>query len=90
VLDAGQVVNWGTTSWISVTPEGTDITVSLRTGNTPTPDATWTNFTSVANSGSSIGGSSRYLQYNVELTTTAPNDTPVFQGITIVYNLGTP
>jgi hypothetical protein len=90
VLDAGQVVNWGAASWTSVTPEGTDITVSLRMGNTPTPDATWTNFTSVANSSSSIGGSSRYLQYNIELTTTTSNDTPVFQEITIVYNLGTP
>jgi hypothetical protein len=90
VLDAGQVVNWGTATWASVTPEATGITVSVHMGNTPIPDGTWTNFTSVANSGPSIGGSSRYLQYNVELTTTAPDDTPVFQGITIVYSLGTP
>ena len=90
VLDAGQVVNWSTATWASVTPEGTGITVSVRMGNTPTPGGTWTNFTAVANSGPPIGGSSRYLQYNVELTTSAPNDTPVFQGITIVYSLGTP
>ena len=78
--------NWGTATWASVTPGGTGIVVSLRTGNTPTPDGIWTPFISVANSGSSIGGSSRYLQYNVELTTTAPDETPVFQGITILYS----
>jgi hypothetical protein len=90
VLDAGQFVNWGTVSWTSVTPEGTGITVSVRLGNTPTPDSTWTDFTLMANSGSPVGGSSRYLQYNVTLTTTAPDETPAFQGITIVYNLGLP
>ena len=90
VLDAGQVVNWNTVTWASVTPEGTGLTVSVRMGNTNVPDGTWTNFNPVTNSGASTGGSSRYLQYGVELTTTAPNDTPVFQGITIVYSLGTP
>jgi hypothetical protein len=90
VLDAGQPVNWDTVTWTSIRPEGAGLTVSLRTGNTAVPDGTWTNFSPVAASGNAIGGNSRYIQYRVELTTMTPNGTPVFQGITFVYSLGTP
>jgi hypothetical protein len=90
VLDAGQAVNWGVVTWAGVLPEGTGIAVSMRRGDTATPDVTWTHFVPVANSGSSIGGTSRFLQYNVELTTTTPDETPVFDAITILYTLETP
>jgi hypothetical protein len=90
VLDAGEIVNWHTATWASSTPEGTGLTVSVSTGDTNVPDSTWSNFNPLANSGVSIGRSSRYLQYRVDLTTATPNDTPVFRGITIRYSLGSP
>ncbi len=42
VFDAGpgQSVNWGALTWNSATPPGTGIAISVRTGNTPTPDGT--------------------------------------------------
>jgi hypothetical protein len=54
-------------------------------GNTPTPDATWTDFIPVTSSGGTIGGSSRYAQYRVDLATTNPNLTPVLQDATLTY-----
>ena len=42
--------------------------VGARFGNTAVPDATWTPFSDVNASGDSIGGISRYVQYQVVLT----------------------
>ena len=46
VFDAGvgQTADWGALSWNSATPSGTGIAISVRTGNTPTPDGTWSAF----------------------------------------------
>jgi hypothetical protein len=87
VFDAGQTVTWSTLSWTATTPAGTGLTVSVRMGNTPTPDGTWTNFAPLAGSGATIGGTSRYLQYQVSLTTTAPGQTPVFQDAILTFSL---
>jgi hypothetical protein len=69
VLDAKAAVTWGALSWDAGLPSGTTVTVRVRTGNTPTPDSTWTAYTTVAASGSQLSRSSRYLQYQVSFTT---------------------
>src|SRR5207248_10647608 len=38
IFDAGGPANWGAVSWASDEPTGTSLVVSVRTGNTPTPD----------------------------------------------------
>ena len=50
VFDAGvgQTADWGALNWNSATPAGTGIAISVRTGNTPTPDGTWSAFTPIA------------------------------------------
>jgi large repetitive protein len=88
VFDAGGSVPWGTATWTSQVPSGTTLVISVRQGNTPTPDGTWTVFTPLAGSGTTIGGSYRYLQYRAQLSTTTPNQTPVLQDITIRYSPG--
>jgi hypothetical protein len=85
VFDAGGTMSWGTASWTSTTPAGTSVTISVRQGNTPTPDSTWTAFTPLAASGASIAGSSRYLQYSAVLTTADPSQTPALNSITITF-----
>jgi VCBS repeat-containing protein len=82
IFDAGQIAPWGTLSWTSVLPTGTAVALSVRTGNTPTPDASWTAFQSI-NNGSAIGPSSRYLQYRAALSTTDSLSTPQLQDVTI-------
>ena len=80
---AGQSVDWGALSWNSSTPSGTGIAISVRTGDTPTPDGTWSAFTPIASSGGDIPGSSRYVQYRAALSTTDPNLTPTLNDVTI-------
>lgn len=84
VLDAGDAANWGTVAWSGETPAGSGVVVSVRAGNTPTPDATWSAFAPVANGGSS-GASGRYAQYQVALTAGDPAQTPTLADLTIAY-----
>ena len=39
--DAQMVATWGTISWRGTTPAGSRIEISTRSGNTETPDDTW-------------------------------------------------
>jgi hypothetical protein len=86
VFDAGAAAAWLTMSWTGSAPSGTAIVMSYRTGNTPTPDATWTTFAAVPASGAPLAGTSRYVQFKVQESTTAPAQTPVLKQVTIGYN----
>src|SRR5205823_6430639 len=77
-------------TWSAGVPAGTTLALSVRTGNTPVPDATWTAFTALAGSGSSVGKSSRYLQYQASLAATDPGQTPALQAVTVQYNQNSP
>ena len=83
IFDAGGTASWGIASWTSTTPAGTGLAISVRQGNTSTPDGTWTAFTPLAASGAAISGTSRYLQYRAVLTTTDPSQTPAVNNIII-------
>ncbi|MFN8381824.1 MAG: sortase [Anaerolineales bacterium] len=88
VFDAGQAVNWETMSWTGQTPAATSFAFVYRTGNTPTPDGTWTPFQPVLTSGSTLSGNSRYIQYQVVLATTNAMTTPVLEDVSITYSIG--
>ena len=85
---AGNSADWGALSWNASMPEGTGVALSARTGNTATPDATWSAFSPIASSGGDIPGSSRYLQYRVQLTTSEPAVTPTLSDVSIAYSTG--
>jgi methionine-rich copper-binding protein CopC len=83
LLDARQMVAWRTALWYATVPAGTTLKVSVRTGSTPKPDATWTAWSGVAASGASLAGlvdDSRYVQYRVQMTS-GGTATPVVRGI---------
>jgi hypothetical protein len=44
VKDAGTVSSWGRLSWEGALPAGTEVRLQTRSGNTGTPDATWTDW----------------------------------------------
>ncbi len=44
-----------------------------------TPDGSWTAFTSVSSSGGGLAGTSRYLQYESDLSSSDPSQTPVLE-----------
>jgi hypothetical protein len=81
VFDGGGLTTWGTATWAATQPTGTTLVVSVRRGDTATPDATWTAFSALASSGSVVGGNSRYVQYKVDLATTVPAQTPTLSNI---------
>jgi len=75
VLDVGTQVVWSTAEWVARVPDGTALVLKARFGNTPVPDATWTAFATLSNSGMSLSAASRYVQYQATLAgdgTTSP------------------
>lgn len=89
VIDAGSSVTWRVASWLEdVTSARGDLTIATRTGNTATPDGSWTAFSSELTNemGSSITSSAgRYLQYRITFTSTNDRVTPTLDRITINY-----
>jgi hypothetical protein len=83
VFDAGATTSSLTGSWSANTPAGTSVTVSVRTGNTPTPDATWTAFTPL---NGPVTSPFRYVQYEAQLTTTDLTVAPVLNSVTLTAN----
>jgi hypothetical protein len=71
LLDARVMADWERASWTATTPARTGLTVSVRTGSTAVPDATWSDWTRLDGSGARVRGSSRFLQYRVEMTAAA-------------------
>jgi EGF-like domain len=53
----------------------------LRAGNTPFPVASWSAFAPLATSGATAGIEGRFAQYAVDLATSDPNSTPIFDRI---------
>ena len=88
VFDAGQAADWGALTWNSAAPSGTGVALSVRTGNTPTPDGTWSSFTPIASSGDDIPNNSRYVQYRAQLNSGDPARTPVLSDVSIGYAPG--
>jgi hypothetical protein len=83
VFDGGGQVKWGPLWWEGYTPPGTTLVLSARTGNTPSPDASWSAFVTIPTSGASIGATARYVQYRAVLTTTNTKESPALWGVTI-------
>jgi hypothetical protein len=57
--------------------------VSVRGGNTPAPDPSWSPFVVVGAPGAPLNHTFRYIQYRVELSTTDRAYTPVVREISI-------
>jgi sugar lactone lactonase YvrE len=85
--DAQTVSTWGTISWRSTTPSGTRIELFTRSGNTETPDDTWSNWSSAytrAEGTSITSPKARYLQWRAVMTGTK-NETPVLTSVMAAY-----
>ncbi len=85
VFTPGGTTTWGAVNWTESKPASTNVVVEVRTGNTPTPDGTWSAWTAVANGGMVPGGPTRYIQYQVSLSTGDIVVTPEVSDITIDF-----
>jgi hypothetical protein len=84
--DAQIVSSWGTISWRGSTPSGAGFEISTRSGNTPTPDDTWSAWSPAYKdqNGSPIASpKARYLQWRAVLT--GKNETPILTSVTAAY-----
>jgi hypothetical protein len=89
VFDAGEEVAWAQALWTADMPAGTTLALAVRVGNTPTPDANWTDFVPLATSGEIVGMAARYAQYQAHMTTSAVNEfreSPTLQSVAFRYS----
>ena len=90
VLGDGGERAWGDLSADVAAPAGTSVALSVRTGDTPTPDGTWTDWQSLPGSGGYVGATSAYLQYRADLATTDDSATPELRRVEVEYQLTGP
>jgi WD40 repeat protein len=84
--DAQMVSTWGSLSWRGTVGRGGEIEISTRSGNTETPDDTWSDWSAPYKSpeGSAIvSPKARYLQWRAVLT--GKNESPILTSITAAY-----
>ena len=87
VRDAQTVATWGAIKWQAAVPAGTRLEVSTRSGNTRTPDETWSDWSAAyaAREGSGITSPrARYLQWRAVLSGTR-TDAPVLTSVVAAY-----
>jgi hypothetical protein len=91
VFDAGDHRTfWQTLAADAVTSGGTTVSFETRTGNTPTPDASWSAWQPVGAAGAVASPfGRRYFQYRATLTTPDDTVTPVISSVTVGYEIDT-
>ena len=86
VRDAETVATWGTISWRAVTPGGSRIELSSRSGNTAIPNETWSDWSGPYTDavGTQIASpKARYLQWRASLF--AGDASPVLTSVMTAY-----
>ncbi len=81
VFDASQQVGWQSLSWQAQLPLGTTLAMSVRTGDTASPDGSWSAWTPIASSGGQIGLAGRYAQYRALLSSSGGEHTPLVEQV---------
>jgi hypothetical protein len=87
VRDAQTVATWGAIKWQAAVPAGTKLEVSTRSGNTRTPDETWSDWSAAyaTREGSGITSPrARYLQWRAVLSGTR-TEAPVLTSVVAAY-----
>ena len=87
VHDAGAVARWGSLTWRAAAPAGCTVEFRTRTGNSATPDRTWSDWSVALTdpAGSRITSpNARYIQWKMALAGTGGR-TPVVNGVTVAY-----
>lgn len=87
VMSTGISASWGLMRLQSVVPSGTQILVSTRTGNTATPDNTWSDW-SASKTGTELAITSppgRFLQAKFELKSNNDSQTPQLKSFEVNY-----
>jgi hypothetical protein len=88
VLDAKMVSKWGSLRWEADAPEGTAVTVAVRSGNVAEPDETWSDWSAEqadARKAVISAPAARFLQYRLTLASADPARTPAVRAVSLRY-----
>ena len=88
VYDAKIISKWGSLRWRAALPQGTKLTVAVRSGNLSEPDETWSDWSAEQADGDTAviqTPPARFLQYRISLATEDPAKTPALRGIALRY-----
>jgi hypothetical protein len=84
-LDAGDArAAWGT---LNATGSGASVSYETRTGNTATPDASWSAFQALGANDAVQSPMGRYIQYRATLSTSDATVTPGVEQVAIGYDI---
>lgn len=87
IKDTRGTSSWGTISWRGTAPSGTAVRLYTRTGNTDTPDNTWSAWSSPYTNPAGepvTSPKARYIQWKASLTTKTAA-TPVTESVSLAY-----
>jgi hypothetical protein len=87
VHDAGTAARWGSLSWRADLPPGCSLEFRTRSGNSATPDRTWSDWSDPLTNPAAAritSPNARYIQWEAELRGAA-GATPVIGGVTLAY-----
>jgi hypothetical protein len=87
VRDAQTVAAWGTIKWRAQTPARTRVEISTRSGNTRTPDETWSDWAAAyqnAEGSAIVSPRARYLQWRAALVG-AGGESPLLTSVSAAY-----
>jgi hypothetical protein len=88
IKDTQTLSQWGQISWKASVPAETSLRLFARSGNTRTPDATWSAW---ADAGTDPGGKSmqlpkaRFVQWRADFITTNTKASPVLREVKLAY-----
>ena len=82
VRDAGRLSRFGTVRFEGTVPKGASVALSVRSGNSEKPDATWSEW---VRPGAATVPAARYFQYRVELTPSASGEAPVVERVELSW-----
>ncbi len=88
IIDIGPNTGLTSLDFISNVPVNTSLSVSVRSGPTPTPeDGGWSSWLTVSNSGDDISslGANRYVQYKLDLGSTDTAVSPTVSRVTLNF-----
>jgi sugar lactone lactonase YvrE len=86
--DTKSTSQWGTISWLAKVPEGSNVAISTRSGNSADPDSSWSPWSapySVALGSRVTSPAARYVQYRAEMTTGKNGASPELRNVSIAY-----
>lgn len=84
IFDGGATTDWQDLTASTTTPNDTSITFYTRTGNTGTPDGSWSSWELVNSPISSPDA--QYMQFRADFATSDPGSTPQMDSVTITYD----